>query len=97
MTRISLAGKMPLRGVNRWPDLPGWRAMAVGYYQACERLLVDIHRGFALDLGLAEAFFADKLVRSASASCGCCITRGGAGDAAEGALGLRGRIRITAI
>jgi isopenicillin N synthase-like dioxygenase len=51
------------RGVNLWPDLPGWRRAVLGYYDACQRLQLDLHRGIALDLGLAEDFFADKLDR----------------------------------
>ena len=57
-----LAGK-PFRGVNLWPDLPGWRARVLAYYDACMTLQLDIHRGFALDLGLPEDFFADKMDR----------------------------------
>ncbi len=60
-----LAGK-PLRGVNLWPDLPGWRAAVCAYYDACMGLQLDIHRGFARDLGLAEEFFADKMDRPAA-------------------------------
>jgi isopenicillin N synthase-like dioxygenase len=57
-----LAGK-PFRGVNLWPDLPGWRDRVLAYYDACMALQLDIHRGFAVDLGLPEAFFADKMDR----------------------------------
>lgn len=57
-----LAGK-PFRGVNLWPDLPGWREQALAYYEACTRLTVEIHRGFALDLGLEEDFFTPRLDR----------------------------------
>jgi isopenicillin N synthase-like dioxygenase len=57
-----LAGK-PFRGVNLWPDLPGWRGRVLAYYDACMALQLDIHRGFALDLGLPEDFFADKMDR----------------------------------
>jgi isopenicillin N synthase-like dioxygenase len=56
------AGK-PFRGVNLWPALPGWRDSVLGYYAACMALQLDIHRGFALDLGIPEAFFADKMDR----------------------------------
>jgi isopenicillin N synthase-like dioxygenase len=55
-----LAGK-PFRGVNLWPTLPGWRETVLAYYDACWALGRRIHRGFALDLGLAEDFFEDKL------------------------------------
>jgi isopenicillin N synthase-like dioxygenase len=55
-----LAGK-PFRGVNLWPPLRGWRQTVLAYYDACWALGRRIHRGFALDLGLAEDFFEDKL------------------------------------
>ena len=55
-----LAGK-PYRGVNLWPTLPGWRETVLAYYDACWALGRRIHRGFALDLGIAEDFFEDKL------------------------------------
>ncbi len=57
-----LAAK-PFRGVNLWPDLPGWRQQALAYYDACTRLTVEIHRGFALDLALDEDFFTPLLDR----------------------------------
>ena len=56
------AGK-PFRGVNLWPDLPGWRDRVLAYYDACQALQLQTHRGFALDLGLPEDFFADKMDR----------------------------------
>jgi len=55
-----LAGK-PFRGVNFWPTIPGWRDTVLSYYDACWALGRRIHRGFALDLGLDEDFFEDKL------------------------------------
>jgi isopenicillin N synthase-like dioxygenase len=55
-----LAGK-PFRGVNLWPELPHWRETVLAYYNACWALGRRIHRGFALDLGIAENFFEDKL------------------------------------
>ena len=51
----------PFRGVNAWPDLPGWRGLMLEYYRACHDLGCLIHQGFSLDLGLPELFFADKL------------------------------------
>jgi isopenicillin N synthase-like dioxygenase len=57
-----LAGK-PFRGINLWPDLPGWRDQALAYYDACTALTELIHRGFALDLGLEEDFFTPRLAR----------------------------------
>ena len=55
-----LAGK-PYRGVNPWPTIPGWRKTMLSYYDACWALGLRIHRGFALDLGIEENFFDDKL------------------------------------
>jgi len=57
-----LAGK-PFRGINLWPTLPGWRETALAYYEACTQLTVQIHRGFALDLGLEEEFFTPRIDR----------------------------------
>jgi isopenicillin N synthase-like dioxygenase len=55
-----LAGK-PFRGVNLWPALPHWRDTVLAYYNACWALGRRLHHGFALDLGIAEDFFEDKL------------------------------------
>jgi isopenicillin N synthase-like dioxygenase len=57
-----LAG-VRFRGPNQWPDLPGWRGTMLDYYAACHSLDIDIHRGLALDLGLDEQFFTDKIDR----------------------------------
>jgi isopenicillin N synthase-like dioxygenase len=57
-----LAGA-PFRGVNVWPELPGWRARLLAYFDACLALGRLLHRGFALDLGLAEDFFAPLIDR----------------------------------
>jgi isopenicillin N synthase-like dioxygenase len=55
-----LAGK-PFRGVNLWPAIAGWRDTVLAYYDDCLELGRRIHRGFALDLGVDEDFFEDKL------------------------------------
>jgi isopenicillin N synthase-like dioxygenase len=55
-----IAGR-PFRGLNQWPDLPGWRATLLDYFDATWAAGRLLHRGFALDLGLAETFFEDKL------------------------------------
>jgi isopenicillin N synthase-like dioxygenase len=57
-----LAGK-PYRLVNVWPPIPGWRGTVLAYYDQCLELSRRIHRGFALDLGVDENFFDDKLYR----------------------------------
>jgi isopenicillin N synthase-like dioxygenase len=55
-----LAGK-PFRGVNFWPELEGWRERALDYFEACLNLGRLLHRGFSLDLGLAEDHFDQHL------------------------------------
>ena len=55
-----LAGK-PFRGVNFWPPIDGWRQRALDYFNHCLELERTIHRGFSMDLGLDEEFFARHL------------------------------------
>jgi isopenicillin N synthase-like dioxygenase len=57
-----LAG-VPFRGLNMWPELPGFRATLLAYFEAVWRLGRTLHLAFAHDLGLAPDFFADKLDR----------------------------------
>jgi isopenicillin N synthase-like dioxygenase len=57
-----LAG-LPFRGVNLWPEPAGFRAAMLAYYDAVWTLGRRLHRAFALDLGLPEAYFDDKLDR----------------------------------
>jgi len=57
-----LAGMM-FRGLNLWPDIPGFRATLTGYYEAVWRLGRDLHRAVALDLGLDAGYFEEKLDR----------------------------------
>jgi isopenicillin N synthase-like dioxygenase len=55
---------MPFRGVNLWPAaLPGFRDATLAWFGAAWALGRLLHRGFALDLGLREDFFEDKLDR----------------------------------
>jgi isopenicillin N synthase-like dioxygenase len=57
-----IAGK-PFRGVNSWPQTPGFRDTALSYFDALWRLGLDLHLAIATDLGLAPTFFADKFDR----------------------------------
>lgn len=57
-----VAGR-PFRGVNAWPDLPGWRETMLAYFDACQATGQAMHRGFARDLGLPLDFFERKLDR----------------------------------
>ncbi|MDJ0824223.1 MAG: 2-oxoglutarate and iron-dependent oxygenase domain-containing protein [Rhodobacter sp.] len=52
-----IAGE-PFRGVNQWPDLPGFRETLLAYYDAALALGKVLHRAFAHDLGLPEDHFA---------------------------------------
>jgi len=51
-----LAGA-PFRGVNVWPEVAGFREVMLRYYDAVWALGVALHRAFARDLDLPEAFF----------------------------------------
>jgi isopenicillin N synthase-like dioxygenase len=55
-----VAGK-PFRGLNFWPELPGFREPLLAYLDACLGLGRELHRLFALDLGAEESFFAGHL------------------------------------
>jgi isopenicillin N synthase-like dioxygenase len=55
-----LTAKKPFRALNRWPDVPQFRATMLDYFDRAWFLGVTLHRAFALDLGLDAAFFADK-------------------------------------
>lgn len=56
------AGRM-FRAENLWPSMPGFRETMLDYFAACHRFGVQLHRAFAIDLGLAPNFFASKLDR----------------------------------
>jgi isopenicillin N synthase-like dioxygenase len=57
-----VAGR-PFRGVNCWPEIPGFRTAALTYFDACWHLGCTLHRAFAIDLGLAPDFFAGVFTR----------------------------------
>lgn len=80
-----LAGR-PFRGGNRWPDAaPGLRQAILAHFDAAWALGRLLHRGFALDLGIAEDFFEDKLDRPLATLRLLRYPAGGAQDAALGA------------
>ena len=54
-------GTVPARAPNLWPELPDWREPVQAYFDAALALGRRLHQAFALDLGLDELFFADKL------------------------------------
>jgi isopenicillin N synthase-like dioxygenase len=51
------------RAANHWPDMPDFRDTMLDYFNQVWRLGRDLHRGFALDLGLDPEFFESKLDR----------------------------------
>jgi isopenicillin N synthase-like dioxygenase len=57
-----LAGK-PFRHRNPWPAVPGFRETMLDYFGRVHGLGRDLHRAFALDLGIDRLFFDDKLDR----------------------------------
>ena len=58
-----VAAGQPFRGVNLWPELPGFKDAMLGWYDACWQVGRRIHRALAVDLGLDPAYFEDKLDR----------------------------------
>lgn len=53
----------PERPPNLWPPLTDWREPVQAYFDAVLAVGRRLHQAFALDLGLAEDFFTDKLDR----------------------------------
>jgi len=54
-------GGEPFRGVNLWPEVPGWRETMLGYFDAVLKVGQTLHMAIAEDLGLPRDFFVDKL------------------------------------
>ena len=51
----------PFRGVNLWPEIPGWRETILTYFDEVWAVGMRLHRAIARDLGLGSDFFEDKL------------------------------------
>jgi isopenicillin N synthase-like dioxygenase len=60
-----LAGR-PLRGVNFWPEIPGWRDTMLDYYDRCLAIGVILHRGISIDLGVDPHYFDAKIAAPAA-------------------------------
>jgi isopenicillin N synthase-like dioxygenase len=56
-----LLARAPFRAANLWPEMPGFRDTMLDYFNRVWRLGRDLHRGFALDLGLEPEFFESRL------------------------------------
>jgi len=61
-----ILAQRPLRGLNLWPTIPGWRDTMLDYYDRCFRIGQSLHRGFSADLGLAADYFDPKLALPAA-------------------------------
>jgi isopenicillin N synthase-like dioxygenase len=57
----------PFVGRNQWPELPGFRAPMLRYFDALTRAALDVHRAIAGDLGLPPDFVATKYDRPLTA------------------------------
>ena len=51
------------RGLNQWPDLAGFRETTSAYYAAMRQLGRQLHRAFAVDLGMAPDYFEPMIDR----------------------------------
>ncbi|MCX5516701.1 isopenicillin N synthase family oxygenase [Kaistia algarum] len=60
-----LAGE-PFRGANLWPDMPGFRETMLDYFGGVLKVGQCLQRAVAVDVGLPEDFFEDKLDQSLS-------------------------------
>lgn len=58
-----LVAQVMFRAPNLWPDLPGFRAAVLAYFDAVWTVGRTLHQAFAVDLGLPPGFFDDKLDR----------------------------------
>src|SRR5258708_8202694 len=58
-----MLARAPFRAANLWPDMPDFRDTMLDYFNQVWRLGRDLHRGFALDLGLAPDYFETGLDR----------------------------------
>ena len=61
-----LAGE-PFRGVNRWPDIPGFADTMLAYYDACQAQASALLSVMAEDLGLPDNHFAALFTEPLSA------------------------------
>ncbi len=59
----ALLENRPFHGPNQWPSVPGFRTAMLIYFAAMRLLCERLHRGFAIDLGLAPDFFAAMIDR----------------------------------
>jgi isopenicillin N synthase-like dioxygenase len=58
-----MLARAPFRAANLWPEMPDFRDTMLDYFDRVWRLGRDLHRGFAIDLGLAPDYFETRLDR----------------------------------
>ena len=58
-----MLARAPFRAANLWPKMPDFRDTMLDYFNRVWRLGRDLHRGFALDLGLEPDYFEMRLDR----------------------------------
>jgi isopenicillin N synthase-like dioxygenase len=58
-----MLARAPFRAANLWPEMPDFRDTMLDYFDRVWRLGRDLHRGFALDLGLEPDYFETRLDR----------------------------------
>jgi isopenicillin N synthase-like dioxygenase len=58
-----MLARAPFRAANLWPEMPDFRDTMLDYFNRVWRLGRDLHRGFAIDLGLAPDYFETRLDR----------------------------------
>jgi isopenicillin N synthase-like dioxygenase len=58
-----ILARAPFRALNLWPEIPGFRDTMLQYFNEVWTIGKVLHRAFALDLGIEEHFFEDKLDR----------------------------------
>jgi isopenicillin N synthase-like dioxygenase len=61
-----IVAQRPLRGVNQWPDIPGWRDTMLRYFDRSFSIGRIIHRAISADLGLDEEYFDSKIALPAA-------------------------------
>ena len=70
-----------------WPEMPEFRDTMLDYFNRVWRLGRDLHRGFALDLGLEPDYLRNQARQADAQRCACCIIRRVAAPLVRGQLG----------
>ena len=82
-----VAAGRPFRGINIWPDIPGFRTAALTYFDACWRLGRTLHRAFAHGPRPRARFLREHLHPADGDRAHAPLPAGTRGSAAPGQLG----------